>query len=357
MRGSDAEIGVGASALGRLGRSRGWRTGPAVRRGADETDFKGAGVRMKSRESESPGRDARRLDVALVSVSIDLGAGRRGVDMGPSALRIAGITEKIEGIGHRLIELGTITAGGLETTEAGESLPYLAEVASVSRGTRAAVTRGLAAGALPLVLGGDHSLSMGSVAAVADHHRGRGSAIGVVWVDAHADMNRPDTSPTGNIHGMPLAVLLGHGDPRLVGGGARVRPENVSVLGARELDPGEKRLIARLGVRVFTMSEIDERGVAACMDEALVRANADTAGFHLSFDLDALDPRVAPGVGTPVRGGLTYREGHLVCEKASRSGRLLSLEMVELNPVLDDRNLTADLAVELVASALGETIL
>ncbi|MCY4400212.1 MAG: arginase [Gemmatimonadetes bacterium] len=297
-------------------------------------------------------------DIALVSVSIDLGAGRRGVDMGPSALRIAGITGEIEAIGYRVSELGTITAGGIETTDAGESrLPFLAEVASVADRTCAAVAKGLGRGCMPLVLGGDHSLSIGSVRAVAAHYRERGSRIGVIWVDAHADMNRPHTTPSGNIHGMSLAVLLGHGDERLVGERAGVHPENVSVLGARQLDPGERRLVSRLGVRVFTMSEIDERGVAACMDEALERANAGTAGFHLSLDLDALDPRLAPGVGTPIQGGLTYREGHLVCEKASRSGRLLSLEVVELNPVLDDRNHTADLAVGLVASALGKTIL
>ena len=299
-----------------------------------------------------------RRDIALVSVSIDLGAGRRGVDMGPSAMRIAGITEGLEAIGYRVSEFGTITAGGIETTDAGEcGLPFLAEIASVTDRTRAVVARGLARGCIPLVLGGDHSLSMGSVAAVAAHYREKGSRIGVIWVDAHADMNRPHTSPTGNIHGMSLAVLLGHGDERLVGERASVRPENVSVLGARQLDPGERRLVNRLGVRVITMSEIDERGVATCMDEALERATAGTAGFHLSLDLDALDPRLAPGVGTPVQGGLTYREGHLVCEKASRSGRLLSLEVVELNPVLDDRNHTADLAVGLVASALGKTIL
>ena len=300
-----------------------------------------------------------RRDIALVSVSIDLGAGRRGVDMGPSALRIAGITEEIEAIGHRVSELGTITAGGIETTDAGgeSRLPFLAEVASVADRTRAVVAQGLARGCMPLVLGGDHSLSIGSVTAVAAHYHEKESRIGLIWVDAHADMNRPHTTPSGNIHGMSLAVLLGHGDERLVGERASVRPENVSVLGARQLDPGERRLISRLGVRVFTMSEIDERGVAECMDEALERANADTAGFHLSLDLDALDPRLAPGVGTPVQGGLTYREGHLVCEKASRSGRLLSLEVVELNPVLDDRNHTAVLAVGLVASALGKTIL
>lgn len=297
-------------------------------------------------------------DIALLSVSIDLGAGRRGVDMGPSALRIAGIRGEIEKIGHTVSEIGTITAGGLETTESGEDvLPFLNEIYDVTGRTRAAVRKGLDRGCLPLVLGGDHSLAIGSVGAVADHYREQGMSIGVIWVDAHTDLNQPHTSPTGNIHGMPLAVLLGLGEPRLTRGGASVRPENVSVLGARDLDAGEKALIRELGVRVFTMSEVDERGVAACMDQALERANDGTCGFHLSLDLDALDPAIAPGVGTPVRGGLTYREGHLVCEKASRSGRLLSLELVELNPVLDDRNETALLGVGLVASALGATIL
>lgn len=297
-------------------------------------------------------------DIALVSVSIDLGAGRRGVDMGPSALRIAGITGELEAIGHRVTEFGAITAGGLETTEAGRNaLPFLDEIAKVADSTREAVGAGLGRGCVPLVLGGDHSLSIGSVAAVAEHHRRRGESIGVIWIDAHADMNRPHTTPTGNIHGMSLAVLLGEGHPRLARPVPSVRPENASVLGARELDPGEKTLIAEMGVRVFSMSEIDERGVGVCMDEALERANAGTAGFHLSLDLDALDPRIAPGVGTPVQGGLTYREGHLVCEKAARSGRMLSIEVVEINPVLDDRNHTAVLAVGLVASALGKTIL
>ncbi len=297
-------------------------------------------------------------DFALISVSIDLGAGRRGVDMGPSALRIAGIQGKIEQIGHTVSELGTITAGGIETTESGEGvLPFLSEILDVAGRTRAAVRNALDRGCIPLILGGDHSLSIGSVGAVADHYREQGESIGVIWVDAHTDMNQPHTTPTGNIHGMPLAVLLGFGEPRLTRGRASVRPENVSILGARELDQGEKALIRELGVRVFTMSEVDERGVATCMDEALERAGDGTCGFHLSLDLDALDPAVAPGVGTPVRGGLTYREGHLVCEKASRSGGLLSLEVVELNPVLDDRNQTAELGVGLVASALGATIL
>lgn len=279
--------------------------------------------------------------------------------MGPSALRIAGVTSEIEAIGHRVVECGTITAGGIETAATGErrELLYLDEIAWMAERTRAAVGKGLARGCTPLVLGGDHSIAIGSVAALAEHHRALGKRIGVIWVDAHADMNRPHTSPSGNIHGMPLAVLMGHGDPRLTNPSPSVRPENVSVLGARQLDPGEKRLINRLGVRVFTMTEIDERGIGACMDDAVERGTAETAGFHLSLDLDALDPRLAPGVGTPVKGGLTYREGHLVCEKAARCGRLLSLEVVELNPVLDDRNHTAQLAVGLIASALGRTIL
>lgn len=301
-------------------------------------------------------------EVAVMSVSIDLGAGRRGVDMGPSALRIAGVTETVERLGYRVHEAGTVTAGGFETTDPGSEprTRFLAEITDVACRTRERVAGSLEEGRLPLVLGGDHSLSIGSVAAVARHHRARGESIGLVWVDAHADMNTPATSPSGNIHGMSLAVLLGRGQETLTGmcgGGPALRPENVTILGARELDPGERALVAELGVRVFTMSEIDERGIAVCMDEALRRATAGTAGFHLSFDLDALDPREAPGVGTPVQGGLTYREGHLVCEKAAGTERMVSLEVVELNPVLDDRNHTARLAVGLIASALGQSIL
>lgn len=299
--------------------------------------------------------------VSLVSVSIDLGAGRRGVDMGPSALRIAGLTQALEALGCQVREVGTVTAGGFETTDPGGETKarFLEEIAEVAERTAALVGVGLEEGCFPLVLGGDHSLSIGSVAAQARHHRGGGS-IGLIWVDAHADLNTPETTPSGNIHGMSLAVLLGRGHPRLTGiaGGApAVRPENVAVLGVRELDPGERRLIRELGLRVFTMSEIDERGIGPCVEEALARVNTGTDGFHLSFDLDSLDPREAPGVGTPVQGGLTYREAHLVCEKAAGSGRMLGLEVVELNPVLDDRNHTAHLAVGLIASALGQTIL
>jgi arginase len=298
----------------------------------------------------------------MISVSIDLGAGRRGVDMGPSALRIAGITEAVEGLGYTVKEVGTVTAGGFETADPGNEsrTRFLDEIAGVARRAGELVTEGLEAQCFPLILGGDHSLSIGTVAAVARHQRAAGESLGVVWVDAHSDMNTPQTTPSGNVHGMSLAILLGHGHPRLTalaGDQPCVRPENVTILGAREVDPGERRLIAELGVRVFTMSEIDERGIGPCVDEALERANAGTAGFHLSFDLDALDPTEAPGVGTPVQGGLTYREGHLVCEKAARAGSMLSFEVVELNPVLDRENHTARLALGLVTSALGQTIL
>jgi arginase len=282
--------------------------------------------------------------------------------MGPSALRIAGITRRVEALGHEVREIGTVTAGGFETTDPGPEsrTRFLEEIGQVADRAAAMVREGLESGCLPLILGGDHSLSIGTVRAVAAHHRSRGEFVGVIWVDAHTDMNTPESTPSGNIHGMSLAVLMGHGHSRLrapLPGSPAVRPENVTVLGARQVDPGERELIRSLGVRVVTMSEIDERGIGPCMDEALARANEGTSGFHLSFDLDALDPLEAPGVGTPVPGGLTYREGHLVCEKAAASGRMLSLEIVELNPVLDHRNHTADLAVGLVSSALGKSIL
>ncbi len=292
---------------------------------------------------------------------MDLGAGRRGVDMGPSGLRIAGVRPALEELGHRVREVGSVVARGPESIAAGPaSARFLPEVADVCRETYRLVAEGLESECVPLVLGGDHSLSMGSVAAVADHYRRRDRPIGLIWVDAHTDMNTPETSPSGNVHGMPLAVLLGEGPEGLMsvsGDAPAVSPEHVSVIGARQIDDRERDLVRATGVRVFTMNEVDERGVASCMSEALARATSGTAGFHLSFDLDAIDPMMAPGVGTPVQGGLTYREAHLVAEKAWSCGAMLSFEMVELNPVLDDRGRTAALGVELIASAFGKTIL
>jgi arginase len=300
-------------------------------------------------------------DVALVSVSMDLGAGRRGVDMGPSAIRIAGLGRTLRDVGWEVKELGGVRAPDPETVrQGGSNVRFLAEITEVCRQTHRLVRGALEEGYRPLILGGDHALSMGTVSAVSDHYREKGTGVGLIWVDAHTDMNTPETTPSGNIHGMALSVLLGGGPRELLElsvAPPAVAPENVSVLGAREIDREEKELVKASGVRVFTMTEIDERGIGVCMDEALARAKAGTAGFHLSFDLDGIDPMEAPGVGTPVAGGLTYREAHLICEMAFRSGCLLSLEVVELNPVLDHGNRTAQLGVELIASALGKTIL
>jgi len=300
--------------------------------------------------------------IGLVSVSLDLGAGRRGVDMGPSAIRIAGVKDEIQELGLEVREVGTVTASAPElATEGEQSAKYLDEVEDVCVRTRDRVEEALDQGAFPLIVGGDHSISIGSVAGVARHHRARGEKIGLIWLDAHSDMNTPETTPSGNIHGMALAVLLGYGAPELTGlaggGEPAVAAEHVSILGARSIDPSEAPLVRESGIRVFSMSEIDERGISACLEEAIERATKGTAGVHLSFDLDGIDPQVAPGVGTPVRGGLTYREAHLICEKSARSGKLLSMDMVELNPVLDFESRTAHLAVGLIASALGKTIL
>ena len=300
-------------------------------------------------------------ELALVSVLMDLGAGRRGVDMGPSAIRIAGLRDTLVGLGYRIREMGTVVATDPERTEQQDvHALYLTEVESVCRRARDLVEDALERGCMPLVLGGDHSIAIGSVAGVSRFYARRRERIGLIWVDAHSDMNTPGTSPSGNVHGMPLAVLTGHG-PQLLRSLAdrhpAVRPENVSMIGVRKIDPAERQVVISSGVRVFTMSEVDERGIAPCMEEAITRASAGTAGFHLSYDLDSLDHMIAPGVGTPVAGGLTFREGHLICEKVARSGRLVSLDMVELNPVLDAHNRTAQMAVGLIASALGQTIL
>lgn len=300
-------------------------------------------------------------DVGLISVSLDLGAGRRGVDMGPSAMRIAGLKAALLGIGHTIKEIGTVTASAPElATEGDQSAKFLDEIHEVCLRTRDRVAESLATGAFPLILGGDHSISAGSVAGVARHFQGAGERIGLIWVDAHSDMNTPETTPSGNIHGMSLATLLGRGHPQMLelfGDGPALRPENVSIVGARSIDVSEAQWVRDSGIRVFTMTEVDERGIGEVIDEAIARASEGTAGMHVSFDLDAIDPQLAPGVGTPVPGGLTYREAHLICEKSSRSGSLLSMDMVELNPVLDLENKTARLAVGLVASALGKTII
>jgi arginase len=309
----------------------------------------------------NPAPAATAKTIALLAVHMDLGAGRRGVDMGPSAIRVAGLSEKVTRLGFDLQELGAVFVKEPEVCPVGEQRSkYLHEIASTCEQLRDRVLAALGSGALPVVLGGDHSIAIGSIAAQAIHHRKRNLPVGLIWVDAHADMNTPETSPSGNIHGMPLAVSLGRGAKELVslaGGPPALSPRHVSLFGVRDLDVEERRTVKDSGVRVFTMAEIDERGVARCLDEAIERASSGTAGIHLSFDLDAVDPQYAPGVGTAVPGGLTYREAHFACERVAHSGRLLGMDVVELNPVLDEHGRTARLAVELILSALGKTIL
>jgi arginase len=298
---------------------------------------------------------------AIVSVHMDLGAGRRGVDMGPSAIRLAGLTAGIERLGWKVKEMGSVFVREPEALPQGRATArYLAEVLDVCTRLKDQTTQALEEGAIPIALGGDHSIAMGSVSAVALHHRKQEQAIGLLWVDAHTDINTPESSPSGNLHGMPVAHLLGLGLPSLKGlSGPRaaVDAQHVAILGVRSVDAGEREMVKRTGVRVYTMSEIDERGFPTCLHEAIARVSSGTAGFHLSFDLDAVDPRYAPGTGTPVPGGLTYREAHFACEVAAESGHLLAMDMVELNPTLDEHNRTGKLAVELILSALGKTIL
>lgn len=296
-------------------------------------------------------------DIAIIGVPLDLGAGRRGVDMGPSAIRYAGLRERIAALGYRVRDLGNLAvplAEQIEPPAADEPLRYLQPIVGVVRDLAQQVRDVISSNTLPIILGGDHSLSIGSVAGVAHNRR-----IGVIWLDAHGDYNTPETTPSGNIHGMGLAVLTGRGHPTLTGLIGRapvIRPGDAALVGVRNLDDGERELLRTSGVRVFTMHDIDRRGMAAVMEEAILHVSASTSGFHLSFDLDVLDPHEAPGVGTPVLGGITYREAHLAMELVAASGRLISLDLVEVNPILDTRNMTALLAVEFALSALGKTI-
>jgi arginase len=306
------------------------------------------------------GLPARRIRV--LGVPLDMGASRRGVDMGPSALRVAGLEARLEALGHHVTDGGNIRVEVAETRASGsKNAHYLSEIAETCTRTAEAVLAGLEAGEMPLVLGGDHSLAAGSISGVAEFYRRRGEKIGLIWIDAHSDINTPDTSPSGNVHGMPLAALMGLGPvplSNLFGWVPKVSPENTVLLGVRDIDAAERANIRRAGIaHVFTMRDIDERGMRAVMEEALRAAGRGTAGYHVSLDLDWIDPEDAPGVGTPVRGGATYREAHLAMEILADHGRLLSFEIVEVNPVLDEHNRTADLAVELACSAFGKKIL
>jgi arginase len=301
------------------------------------------------------------VDIAITNVHLDLGAGRRGTDMGPSAMHVAGLVPRLKAIGHGVDEVTSVgRATTFENSSPGSpNARFLREIELTCRELADRVEAQVDAGHFPLVLGGDHAQAIGTISGLARGWRKRGKRVGVVWVDAHTDMNTPDTTISGNIHGMPLAVLLGFGPPELVsiaGSEPALLPQHVAIIGARDVDRAETALVARTGVRVYTMSELDERGTSMCVREAFDRVSHGTAGVHLSFDLDGVDPEDAPGVGTPVPGGLTLRESHLVCEVAA-SHQLLGMEMVELNPTLDERNKTGELAVWLIQSALGKTIL
>ncbi len=300
----------------------------------------------------APGESTR--PVAVIGAGLDLGQGRRGVDMGPSAIRYAGLQERIAGLGRSCVDWGDVETGVAEATDVGDAQArYLGAIMRSCASVAGLVADARSAGYVPLVLGGDHSVAMGTLGGMA---RVDGPG-GVLWIDAHGDLNRPGTSPSGNVHGMPLAAALGAGGEAFATD-AWPTPsvERAAIVGARSLDDGERALIAELGVHVFTMSDVDRHGIERVMREALASLQG-VSFLHASVDLDAVDPMFAPGVGTPVRGGLSYREAHLALELVAESGLLDSLELVEVNPILDEANETAALAVELAASALGARIL
>jgi arginase len=299
--------------------------------------------------------------IRVIGVPLDLGQSRRGVDMGPSAVRVAGLEARLEAIGHNVEDGGNVAVAIPEQKKEGAAhAKYLKEITATCTKSAELVLKSLEAGKVPLVLGGDHSVATGTVAGVAEFYRRQNQKIGLIWIDAHSDINTPETSPSGNVHGMPLAAIMGLGPAELgniFNFSPKVHPENCVLVGIRDVDAHEKENIRKAGVEVFTMRDIDERGMRTVMEEALRMAGRGTAGYHVSLDMDWIDPEDAPGVGTPVWGGATYREAHLAMEIISDHGRMLSMEIVEVNPVIDEHNQTADLAVELALSAFGKKIL
>jgi arginase len=302
-----------------------------------------------------------RRSVSILGVPLSYGASMAGVDMGPAALRVAGLHRRIAALGYSVKDLGDMRLDRPRSfPDPQDKLQYLKEICTACEQLAQEVAGIMEANELPLILGGDHSIAIGSIAGVASYFQKRSESLGLIWFDAHADMNTPETTPSGHIHGMPLGALLGYGAPELTnlaGYAPKVDPRFCAHIGARDIDPGERELIRRLGIRFFTMREIDERGMADCMDEAITIVSTGTGGYAVTFDVDALDPGDAPGSGTLVRGGLTYREAHLGMEKIAENGGMRSLEVVEINTALDVNNKTAELGVELILSALGKTIL
>jgi len=299
--------------------------------------------------------------VHIIGVPLDLGGNRRGTDMGPSAFRIAGLAEQLTTLGVKVVDKGDVPSPIPEKKGAGDPHKrYVREIAKVCQRVFHTSLASFSEGAMPIVLGGDHSLGAGSVAAASAHMRKSGKPLGLIWVDAHADMNNPSSSESGNVHGMPLAALLGTGPSELAHFGdasPAVLAKHTVLVGIRNLDEIEKQIVRASKVQVFTMKDVDRLGIAEVMERAIAIATRGTGGFHVSYDLDACDPTVAPGVGTPVKGGLSYREAHVVMEMVAETGKLTSFDLVEVNPTLDIRNTTAEFGTELALSALGKSIL
>src|SRR6185369_16214867 len=299
--------------------------------------------------------------VSILGVPLGYGASMAGVDIGPAALRVARLNQRIARMGYSVHDLGDMRLERPQSVpEADDKLKYVREISKACEEVAVEVEGILNSEQFPLIIGGDHSIAIGSFAGVASYYKKKNETLGLIWFDAHADINTPETSPTGNIHGMPLATLLGYGAPELtnvVGFAPKLDPKLCVHVGARDIDAGERELIRKLGIRFFTMREIDERGMKECMDDAIKIASRGSGGYGVTFDVDVLDPGDAPGSGTLVRGGLTYREAHLAMEKIAEAGGMRSLEIVEINTALDVNNKTAELGVELILSALGKTIL
>jgi arginase len=303
----------------------------------------------------------RSSQIAILGAPLDFGAGRRGVDMGPSALRLAGLNAKLHAMGYEVRDLGNVPVAQQETIDEGSATAkYLAPIAQCCAELARTVSGIVEKGQFPLVLGGDHSVAAGTIAGISNAYKKRQQKIGVIWIDAHADMNTPEISPSGNVHGMPLASCLGSGPRELTdifGYAPKMEGRNTVLIGLRDVDEREREMVRALGVVTFTMRDIDELGLRKIMEQSIAAACDGTAGFHLSLDMDAVDPDEAPGVGTPVRGGMSYREAHLSMEMICDSNKMLSMEVVEVNPVLDEANRTALLGIELIMSAMGKKIL
>ncbi|HEX7961622.1 MAG TPA: arginase [Terriglobales bacterium] len=328
----------------------------------NETTAQKTEVKGLSRNNSQPISTVAPKKIRVIGVPLDLGQSRRGVDMGPSAVRVAGLEARLEVLGHRVEDAGNVAVAIAEMKKEGDPhAKYLKEITATCLKEAELVLKTLEQGMVPLVIGGDHSVAAGTVSGVAEFHRRQNAKIGLIWIDAHGDLNTPETSPSGNVHGMPLAAILGLGPPELANifdWSPKIAPENCVIIGVRDIDMTERENIRRAGItEVYTMRDIDERGMRTVMEEALRTAGRGTAGYHISLDMDWIDPEDAPGVGTPVRGGATYREAHLAMEIIADHGRMLSFEVVEVNPVIDEHNRTANLAVELAMSAFGKKIL